>query len=240
MGEGLAAVRIRVVDAVAARHGFPTAVPALGAGRQVLRRTDVELVATVRAAVRARGNVASCWDWVRHDGGAALRVARQTPKKCGAPPDLRGAWLSRAIAKIVPKPGLGVGHCGRPKRSRSLGRRPLPRLPLLAGRRASSSGLVSPPKLRRCESDSSGTERGAYPERAMRVMRPSTGSEQGGGAPTLARSGAGRGWRRLARLLYGVREGIKLCAGSVAVHSRGFGPQGEEAGDVVFPCLARR
>jgi hypothetical protein len=239
MGEGLAAVRIRVVDAVAARHGFPTAVPALGAGRQVFRRTDVELVAAIGAAVRARGYVASCWDWISHDGPAALRGARQTPEGAGAtgPP---GGVAEASDRQDRSEAGAPRWPLRQAKTPAVAGEKAVARLPLLAGRRTSSRGLVTPPEPRRCGPDSSGTEPGAYPERAMRVCAPLHRESASGGAPTLARSGAVRGWRRLARLLYGVREGIKLSAGSVAVHSRGFGPQGEEAGDVVFPCLARR
>jgi hypothetical protein len=92
---GLAAVRIRVVDAVPARHGFPTAVPALGAGRQVFRRTDVELVATVRAAVRARRYVASCWDWVSHDDVLSLARTVKHPVPLPVPlPDSR-SWANQ-------------------------------------------------------------------------------------------------------------------------------------------------
>jgi hypothetical protein len=113
---------------------------------------------------------------------------RVKPPKVRAPPDLRGAWLSRAIAKIVPKPGLGVGHCGRPKRRRSLGRRPLPRLTLLAGRRTRSSGLIRPPKLRRCESDSSGDGAWRRPGKGDAGLRPLHRGEQAEALRPLARS----------------------------------------------------
>jgi hypothetical protein len=91
--------------------------------------------------------------------------------------DLRGTSLGRAIAKIVPKPGHGVGHCGRPKRRGLWGERPLPRLTLPAGRPKSSSGsphqssgVVNP--------TARGRSAGVYPERAMRAYAPSTGESK--------------------------------------------------------------
>ena len=51
MWSGLSWCSVRVADAVAARHGFPTAVPALGAGRQVRR---VGLGCAARYSARRR------------------------------------------------------------------------------------------------------------------------------------------------------------------------------------------
>src|SRR5204862_7029724 len=59
-------IGVGIVDAVAAADGFPFTVTALGAGRQMLRRTHITRLATVRAPVRATRDVASRWDWIRH------------------------------------------------------------------------------------------------------------------------------------------------------------------------------
>jgi hypothetical protein len=60
------AVGVRVVDAVAAADGGVLAVLAARARREVVRRGDFQLVATVGALVGAGGDVAAGRDGVRH------------------------------------------------------------------------------------------------------------------------------------------------------------------------------
>jgi len=78
-------VRVRVLGAVAARHGAVLAVAAGWARRQVLRRAHLEFVAALCAAICAGGNVAACWNRIRHrlilltDEKAGARVAAPAP-----------------------------------------------------------------------------------------------------------------------------------------------------------------
>src|SRR4051812_49108101 len=60
------AVGVRVVGGVAAGHGLPLPVTALGARREMLRRADVQLVPAVGAFVGAGRDVATGWDRVCH------------------------------------------------------------------------------------------------------------------------------------------------------------------------------
>jgi hypothetical protein len=63
-----AAIRIRVVHAVATSYCFPLIRAAAARTRgKMLDRARVELVATVRAAVGAGGDVASYRCWISHD-----------------------------------------------------------------------------------------------------------------------------------------------------------------------------
>src|SRR4051794_3487802 len=62
----LAAVRVRVVRAIAAAYGPPLGVVTARAWRQALGRADVDRVAAVGALVGAGGYVAACWDWFCH------------------------------------------------------------------------------------------------------------------------------------------------------------------------------
>src|SRR4051794_29612878 len=66
------AVRVRVIGAVSATEGSVLPVLAARTGRQVVRGTDLELVAAVRALVRACGDVATGWDGIGH-GRSFLR-----------------------------------------------------------------------------------------------------------------------------------------------------------------------
>jgi hypothetical protein len=116
-GERLAAVRVRVVDAVAARHRFPTAVPALGAGRQVLGRTDVEFVAATRAAVRARGYVTACWNWISHEPKLSGQTYLKRFRRCLGPL-VRLSVLDDQDGRLIGLVVSNIDHAQRPASER--------------------------------------------------------------------------------------------------------------------------
>lgn len=60
------AIGIRVVCAVAARHGSPLAVTARRARRDVRLRAHLDLVTAVRTAVSSRRDVTSGWNRISH------------------------------------------------------------------------------------------------------------------------------------------------------------------------------
>src|SRR4051812_20741387 len=75
-------VGVRVLRAVAAGHRGPLAVVAARARGQALRRSDVDRVAAVGAAIGARGHVATRWNWLCH-GRSSLVAAERVPVLSG-------------------------------------------------------------------------------------------------------------------------------------------------------------
>lgn len=100
-------IRVRVVNAVASAHGFPFAISAFRTWGQVLRRADINRVAAVRAAVRARRDIASRWNGVCHETpfgcstlGAYPKRSRLTFPSSVAPPSpstREGTWRRRSF-----------------------------------------------------------------------------------------------------------------------------------------------
>src|SRR5215207_5920031 len=70
---GWLTIRVRVVNAVAAAHGLPLAVSAFRTRGHVLRRADINRFAAVRAAEGACRDIASCWNWIRHETSSLVR-----------------------------------------------------------------------------------------------------------------------------------------------------------------------
>src|SRR3954447_6416484 len=67
-GMSAGAVGVGVVDAVAAANRLVLSVVTAWAGRQVIGRSDTQLVATVRALVGAGGRVAAARNGICHHG----------------------------------------------------------------------------------------------------------------------------------------------------------------------------
>src|SRR3954470_12505606 len=71
--DGRSAVGVRVAGGVAACDGLPLAVAALGAGREMLRRSDVDLVTAVGALVCAGGDFAAGGNGICHGSSLPRR-----------------------------------------------------------------------------------------------------------------------------------------------------------------------